>query len=68
MVCVFLVRETVRQSDSLAQASQARLGESCRVRNCVSARATRSSGMPEFWATCCFAQARLSRLSENTWM
>jgi len=32
MVCVFWVRETVRQTDSLAQASQARLGESYRVR------------------------------------
>jgi len=32
MVCVFGVRVRVRQSDSLAQASQARLGESYRVR------------------------------------
>ena len=32
IVCVFWVREIVRRSDRLAQASQTRLGESCRVR------------------------------------
>jgi len=32
MVCGFSVRVIVRQSNSLAQASQARLGESCRAR------------------------------------
>ena len=48
----------------LAQASSSRLGESSRV---LTATRTRLGDQPTFWATPCLAQARRSRLSENSW-
>ena len=58
------MRKTVVRSVILAQASSSRLGESSRV---LTATRTRLGDQSTFWATPCLAQARRSRLSENSW-
>jgi len=64
--CSFLgcMRRTVVRSVILVQASSSRLGESIRV---LTATRTRLGDQSTFWATPCLAQARRSRLSENSW-